>query len=102
MNPVECALAKQRLQLAAAAQRTEIAGHVAGLSPLFAAADQAQTGIRWLRRNPEIFAAATALLLAARPGARRFAWRWGRRGFIAWRMWRDSDRWLGSDRRNRP
>lgn len=102
MNAVECALAKQRLQLAAAAQRSELAGHVAGIVPLFAVADQAQAGVRWLRRNPEIFAATTALLLAVRPGARRFAWRWGRRAFIAWRVWRDSDRWLGNSIRHRP
>lgn len=102
MNAIECALARQRLQLAAAAQRDALARHAAGLAPLFAAADQAQAGIRWARRNPEILAAMTALMLAVRPASRRFAWRWGRRAFFAWRAWRDSERWLAGKLGKRP
>lgn len=94
MNAVELALAKQRLVLASRAQRSALAQHAAGLTPLFDAADQVRSGVRWVRRHPEVVAGGVAVLLAARPGARRFAWRWGRRAFLAWRLWRDSERWL--------
>ncbi len=93
-DAVTLALEKQRLQLAAAAQRTSLTQHAQGLTPLFATADQIRIGIDWIRRNPEIVAGGAAVLLATRPGARRFLWRWGRRAFVAWRLWRDSERWL--------
>ncbi len=96
MTAIELALEKQRLQLSCAAQRNALAAHAAGLMPLFDAADQARTGVRWVRQNPEIVAGGVAVLAATRPGARRFFWRWGRRAFVAWRLWRDSERWLHS------
>lgn len=99
MNAVELALEKQRLQLAAAAQRQTLAQHAAGLQPLFHAADQMRDGARWIRRHPEIVAGGVAVLVAARPKARQRLWRWGKRAFIAWRVWRDvwleSERWQG-------
>lgn len=94
MSAVAFALEKQRLQLAAESHRAALAGHAEGLAPLFDAADQVGAGIRWTRQHPEALAATVALLLAARPATRRFAWRWGRRAFMAWRVWRDSRRWL--------
>jgi YqjK-like protein len=96
VNALELALAKQRLVLAAAAQRDELSRHAAGLRPLFHAADQVQAGVRWVRRNPELAAGGAALLVAVQPRARRFLWRWTRRGFFAWRLWRESDRWLAA------
>lgn len=94
MNAVELALAKQRLQFQATAERAALAEHLAGLQPLFDSADQVAAGARWVRHHPEALAGAVAVLAAVRPGARRFIWRWGRRSFMAWRLWRDSHRWL--------
>jgi hypothetical protein len=90
MKAVELALQKQRLQLEAAAQRVALAQYTAGLLPLFRVADQVRAGGRWMRQHPEIVAGGVAVLAVARPDARRFFWRWGRRAFIGWRLWRDS------------
>ena len=94
MNAVEIALAKQRLQLEVAAQRAALGTHVVGLQPAFQVLDQAHAGARWCGRHPEILASAVAVLVITRADTRRFAWRWGRRAFVAWRVWRDSRRWL--------
>lgn len=94
MNAVECALEKQRLQFAIAAQRQALAGHVAGLTPLFAAADRVVAGAGWLKRHPEAVTAGVAVLVVARPRRWRSLWRWARRGLFVWRLWRDGERWL--------
>ncbi|MDP1653609.1 MAG: YqjK-like family protein [Rhodocyclaceae bacterium] len=96
MNAVELALEKQRLRLAAASQRIDLSRHAAGLMPLFDAADRVHAGARWAARHPEIVGGGVALLAAARPGVRRFFWRWGKRAFIVWRLWRESEHWLAS------
>jgi hypothetical protein len=94
MSAVELALAKQRLQLAASAQRAALASHAAGLQALFLAADRARAGLHWLGRHPEALAAGVAVLAAVRPGVRSFLWRWGRRAVFAWGVWRDRRQWL--------
>ena len=94
MNAIELALEKQRLQFQAATQREMLARHVEGLKPIFDAADQLAAGTRWIKRHPEVMAGGAVMLAAVRPGTRRFFWRWGRRAFVAWRLWRDSHRWL--------
>lgn len=94
MNTIELALKKQLLELEAAAQREVLARHIAGLMPLFDAADQVGAGVRWIKRHPETLAAGLAFLVVVRPSFRRFVWRWGRRSFVAWRLWRDSGRWI--------
>jgi hypothetical protein len=91
---VELALEKQRLKFQIAAQRVALAQHVEGLKPLFDAADQITAGARWVKHHPEVVAGGVLLVAAVRSGVRRFLWRWGRRTFIAWRLWRDSDRLL--------
>lgn len=97
MTPIERALEKQRLLLESARQRAALMDHLAGLQPLFSAADQVQAGTRWLRHHPEAVAGGVAFLAVTRPGMRRFLWRWGQRGFIAWRLWRkaqhNTDHW---------
>lgn len=90
MNAIEMALEKQRLQLVCASQRATLAGHVAGLRPLFRTADQVQAGALWVRRHPEAVVGGVAVVAAVRPGVRRFLWRWGRRAFVAWRLWRET------------
>lgn len=94
MNAIELALEKQRLRLETASQRIDLARHAAGLQPLFATADRVHEGVRWIGRHPEVVAGGVALLAAARPGARRFLWRWGRRAFVAWQLWREGGFWL--------
>lgn len=91
MNVVELALEKQRLRLEAATQRIDLSRHAAGLTPLFDTADRVQMGVRWAARHPEIVAGGVALLAAVRPGVRRFLWRWGKRGLIAWHVWHNRD-----------
>lgn len=90
MNAIERALEKQRLQLDIAAQRATLARHATGLQPLFNAADQVRAGARWIRRHPEVVAGGVAVIAAARPGVRRFLWRWGQRAFLVWQFWRDT------------
>ncbi len=99
MNAIEFALKKQLLVLDAAAQREALTRHAAGLAPLFDVADQVNAGARWVGRHPEVVAGLLALLVAVRPGLRRCAWRWGRRGFIAWRLWRKGKHWLNQPTR---
>ncbi len=94
MKPIELALQKQRLQIESANLRTEFSRHASGLVPLLAVADHLQAGTRWLGRHPEIIAMAVTLLAAAGSGPRRFLWRWVRRGFVVWRLWRNRDRWI--------
>lgn len=96
MNAVELALEKQRLRLEAASQRMDLSRHAVGLMPLFDVGDRVRAGARWAARHPEIVGGGVALLVAARPGVRRFFWRWGKRAFIAWRLWLKSEHWLAS------
>ncbi|MRR52376.1 MAG: hypothetical protein EG825_15965 [Rhodocyclaceae bacterium] len=86
MSPrqLELALKKQRLQLQIVSQREALALHVAGLQPVFTAADQAQRATHWLRRNPETLVAVAVAVLVARP---KVVWRWLGRGVLAWRAW---------------
>lgn len=94
MKSIELALKKQRLLIESASLRTEFTHHAAGLVPLLAVADQLQAGTRWVGRHPEIIAMAAAMIVAAGSGPRRFLWRWLRRGFVAWRLWRNRDHWF--------
>lgn len=82
---LELALKKQRLQIASETLRTDFARHAVGLAPVFAGADCAVDGVRWMRRNPQIVVAAAVAVLMIRPKA---AWRWTRRAFLGWQAWR--------------
>lgn len=95
MNAVELALEKQRLQFAIAFQREAMTRYGTGLAPLFAAADHVVAASRWVKHHPEAVAGGIAILVAAQPRRWRLLWRWTRRGFFAWRLWHDSERWLG-------
>ena len=47
------------------------------------------TGWQWLRAHPEVPAGAAVLLMLLRPKrALALAWRWGRRGWLGWQIWR--------------
>ncbi len=88
------ALEKQRLQFASAEQRDRLIQHAAGVVPLFEVADRVQDGARWVQRYPEVVVGGLAMVAAARPRARQFLWRWARRSFVAWKLWRNGLRWL--------
>lgn len=85
MNTLELALKKQRLQIAGAGLRSDIARHSIGLAPIFTGADFVVDAVRYLRQRPELVIAAGVALVIVQPGR---AWRWGRRVFVGWQAWR--------------
>ena len=91
-NEVELALKIQRLQFKSAALRHALAGDIDGIAPAFRTVDQIRAGIDWLRTHPLLVAAVAMTIVVVRPKA---AWRWARRGFLAWQTWR---RFRPSDR----
>lgn len=89
------ALARRQGQLLerSAMLRAQVAQHSQpwqqALGHVDEARERARSGWDWLRAHPEVPAAAVALLLVLRPRRTlRLAWRWGRRGLFAWRLWR--------------
>ena len=87
MNSIalELALKKQRLQIASETLRAEFGLYATGLTPAFNGADTAVEGARWLRRNPQLVVAAGVALVVIQP---KRAWRWARRAFVGWQVWR--------------
>ncbi|MBU0751610.1 MAG: YqjK-like family protein [Gammaproteobacteria bacterium] len=92
MNPriLELALRKQRLQLQSATQRDALVAAAAGLAPIFAVADGVRDGTRWLLDHPEWVAGGLVAVLVARPCV---VFRWVRRSFFAWQLWRKVAAW---------
>ena len=82
---LELALRKQRLQITSESLRTDFGRCAAELAPVFAGADCAVEGTRWLRRNPQLLVVAGVALLVIRP---KSVWRWARRTFVGWQAWR--------------
>lgn len=82
---LELALKRQRLQWQADSQRQDLERHFRVFLPAFNASDRVRNGAIFLRRHPQWLAGAALVLAALRP---RRAWRWSKRGFIAWRLWR--------------
>lgn len=80
---VELALKRQRLQFVAAGQREAMARNVAGLQPLFAAADSVHAGFLWLKRHPEWVIGGVVLIVVAKP---RQVLRVARRAFYTWQV----------------
>lgn len=93
MNERQLALAlkKQRLQIKSDALREQWQQHARGLAPTLAVADQVRAGIGWLKQHPEVTVGAGVALAVAKP---RAVWRWLRRGFTVWQVWRKGQRWL--------
>lgn len=84
-NTLELALKKQRLQIASERLRADFGRYAAGVAPLFTTADGVVKGARWVRRNPQAAVAAAVALLVIRP---KIVWRWARRAFVGWQVWR--------------
>lgn len=82
---LELAVKRGRLQERIAMQRRELAQHAVPLANALAVGDSVADGVDWLKRHPLVVVAAAAAIVVAKP---RQAWRWARRGVIAWRGWR--------------
>lgn len=80
---LDLALKKQRLLMASAAQREQLALHAAGVQPLFSGADKVVTGLLWLRQHPLLIAASSAAVFILRP---RFLVRLATRGYSTWQL----------------
>lgn len=80
---LELALKKQRLLLASAAQREQLAVYAHGLRPIFSGADKVSAGLSWLRQHPLLVAASSAAIFITRP---RFLIRMALKGFSTWRL----------------
>lgn len=86
---IELALKRGQLQERIAQQRATIATQMRPVAAALATADRAiavgRTGIAYVKRHPMQLGLALAALVILRP---RRVWRWGRRAFLAWGVWR--------------
>jgi len=87
MNPklVEIALRKQRLQLRAERQRTELMAGLAAVDVVLDGVDRLRDGIGWLRQHAPAVSTFALVLLVLRP---RFTLRWARRAWLGWQLYR--------------
>lgn len=81
---IELALRKQRLQIRSGALREAWASNIAGIGPVFSAADGIRDAAAWVRAHPLYLIAAGVALGVARP---RAVFRWAQRGALAYRFW---------------
>jgi len=86
---LELAQKRGRLQERIAQQRALIAAQMAPVASALATADRTlaigRAGIAFVKRNPLQVGVAFAVMAILRP---RRMWRWGRRAFLAWGLWR--------------
>lgn len=66
-------------------QRSQLAGYVEPWREPIRVADKAMAGLQFLRAHPAILAAAAVAALLLGRGS---AWRWARRSFVVWRVYR--------------
>ena len=92
MSPKREALLERKLQLVHESRqlRERFVARAQSLQPLFAGADQARTGWRWLQSHPEVWVTVGVALLVARP---RRLWRWGGKAWLLWRWGRRLKAW---------
>ena len=87
-SPIERAVRRGQLIERIATQRAALATHSRPLRQALETTDRAlaatRSGADYLRQHPAYVAAAVALLVVVKP---RRAWRWAKRGFVAWRLW---------------
>jgi hypothetical protein len=86
---LELALKKQRLQIQSDHLREQWQAHAQGVAPALGLADQARTGLRWLRRHPSALIGASIAIAAAKP---HLLWRWAKRAFFVWQVVRKGRR----------
>lgn len=86
---IDLAAQRGRLQERIAAQRAAIAANMVPIAGALAAADDAlaaaRRGVDYVKGHPLQVGLAVAVLAALRP---KRVWRWGRRAFFAWGLWR--------------
>ena len=87
MSParLELLLARERLRERIAHQRSQLSSAAWPIATACSLADTAGDGARWLRSHSHWLIGGLVALLIVRP---RGTWRWGRRLFAAWRLWR--------------
>jgi len=91
MKHDELVLRQQRLLVRSAQLRTILADQAQVLQRPLALADQAQSGLQWLYRNPQWPLGALALVVLVRP---RRAIVWGGRLWWAWKTLKQTKKWL--------
>lgn len=82
---LELALKRQRLQLQAGVQRLQLQQQIAVFAPAFHFVDLVRAGIEFVRLRPHWLVGVAVAIIVARP---RRAFRWLRRGFVAWQVYR--------------
>ena len=91
MNPriLKLALRKQRLQMRADAERSELQRHLATVDSVLDTADRLRdhfhSGVQWAREKAPMLSIAALVLLATRP---RRAFRLVQRAWVGWLLWR--------------
>ena len=90
---LELALKRQRLEWQGEAQRQDLQRHLQAFLPAFTAADRLRAGAQFLHAHPQWVAGAAVVVAILRPSK---AWRWTKRGFFAWRLWKKLQDKLGA------
>ncbi|NMG55547.1 YqjK-like family protein [Aromatoleum aromaticum] len=87
MNPrlVELALKKQRLQIRADQQRTEMLGHLRGIESALNLVDRARDQVRWAREHVPLLSSVALIVALVRP---RATLRVARRAWLGWIVFR--------------
>ena len=92
---IELSLQRGRLQERIAAQRAALTTQLRPVVGAVVATDQAlvkvRHGIDYVKRHPAQVGVAVALLALLKP---KGVWRWGRRSFVAWQLWKKAQKHL--------
>lgn len=91
MKHDELVLRQQRLLVRSAQLRLVLSDQAQVLRRPLALADQAQSGLQWLYRNPQWPLGALVLVVLVRP---RRAIVWGGRLWWAWKTFKQTQKWL--------
>lgn len=82
---IELALRKQKLQLRAEAQRTDIAQRLAGIDGALDRVDSLRDNLAWAKDKIPVLSAALLVVLAAKP---RLTLRLAKRAWVGWLLMR--------------
>ncbi len=87
------ALRQQQLLARSAELRARVAVEIAPLKQRLSTVDRVRSAVSrgwlWLRRHPEVPAGLALAVVVMRPKrALRWGWRWGRRAWLGWQLYR--------------